>query len=100
MRSQNIDKQKDANNEAEYEESSVTDEVPICFNIFKLGKDILNRIDMTYERACMATQEDEYYHIMIITRYHCQMRNFEKYSIRSWKKRKRKNETPNITPIT
>ena len=77
MRSQNINKQKDAKNEAEYEEYSVTDEFPSCFNIFKSGKDILNRIDMTYEQACMATQEYEYYHIMIITRYHCQMRNFD-----------------------
>ena len=35
----NVNKEKDANNEAEYEESSVTDEVPIYFNIFKCGKD-------------------------------------------------------------
>ena len=34
MRSKNINKQKDPNNEAEYEESSVTDEVPRYFNIF------------------------------------------------------------------
>ena len=30
----NINKQKDANNEAEYEEYSLTDEVPSYFNIF------------------------------------------------------------------
>ena len=43
----NINKQK--------EESSFTDEVPSYFNIFECCRDILNRLDMTYERACMAT---------------------------------------------
>ena len=56
----NINKQKDANNEAKYEEYSVTDEVPIYFNIFKCGRNILNRLDVKYDRVCMATQEDEY----------------------------------------
>ena len=50
----NINKQKDANNEADYEESSVSDEVPSHFNIFKCGKNILNTLDLTYKRACMA----------------------------------------------
>ena len=49
MRSKNINKQKDAKNETEYEESSVTDEVPSYFNIFKCGRNILNRLDVTYE---------------------------------------------------
>ena len=57
MPSKNMNKQKDANNEAEYEESSVTDELPSYFNIFKCGRNILNRLDMTYERACMSTQK-------------------------------------------
>ena len=61
IRSQNINKQKDANKETEYEESSVTDEVPSYFNIFECVRNILNRLDVTYERACMATQEEEYY---------------------------------------
>ena len=52
---QNINKQKDAKNGAEYEESPVTDEVPIYFNMFKCGRNILNRVGVTYERACMAT---------------------------------------------
>ena len=43
-----INKQKDAKNEAEYEESSVTDEVPSYFNIFECGRNILNRLDMKY----------------------------------------------------
>ena len=60
MCSQNINKQKGAKNEAEYEEYSVTDEVPSYFNIFECGRNILNRLDVTYERVCMATKEDEY----------------------------------------
>ena len=35
----NVNKEKDANNEAEYEEYSFTDEVPSYFKIFKYGKD-------------------------------------------------------------
>ena len=35
-----INKQRDANNEAEYEEYSVKDEVPSYFNIFKCGRNI------------------------------------------------------------
>ena len=34
--------------------------MPSYFNIFERGGNILNIIDVTYERACMATQEDEY----------------------------------------
>ena len=51
----NINKHKDAKNEAEYEESSVTDEVLSYLKIFECGGNILNRLDVTYERACMAT---------------------------------------------
>ena len=56
-----INRQKDANNEAEYEESSVTYEVPCYFNIFKCGRNILNRHDVTYKRAGIATRKGEYY---------------------------------------
>ena len=45
----NINKQKDAKNEEEYEEYSVTDEVPSYFNIYKCGKNPLNRLDVLYE---------------------------------------------------
>ena len=51
----NINK-KNAKNDVEYEEPSVTHEVPICFNIFEYDKNILNRLGVTYERACMSTQ--------------------------------------------
>ena len=52
---------KDARNEAEYEEYSVTDEVPSYFNIFECGRNILNRLDVTYEQAGMATKKDKYF---------------------------------------
>ena len=50
-----INKQKDANNETEYDESSLTYEVPSYFKIFECVGNILNRLYVTYERACMAT---------------------------------------------
>ena len=49
----NINKQKDSNKEADYEESSVTDEVPSYLNIFKCGRKILKILGRTYEQACM-----------------------------------------------
>ena len=59
MRSQNINKQKDAKSETDYDASSITDEVPSYFNIFECVRNILNRLDVAYERACMATQKEE-----------------------------------------
>ena len=61
MRSQNINKQKDSNNESGYEEYSVKDEVPSYFNIYECGGNILNRLDADYEQACMATMKYKYY---------------------------------------
>ena len=55
MRSQKYKQKKEANNETEYKESSVTDELPTYFNIFECGGNILIRLNMTYERACMDT---------------------------------------------
>ena len=45
---------------AEYEESSVTKEVRSYFNIFECGRNLLDRIDVTYERAFMSTPKDKY----------------------------------------
>ena len=61
----NTNKEKDAKNEAEYEEpifayDPVVKE-PRYFNIFEWGKNILNSLDATYEQACMATPRDKYY---------------------------------------
>ena len=48
----NISKEKDTNNESEYEETTVVyDPVikdPRDFNIFKCGNNLLNKIDVTY----------------------------------------------------
>ena len=65
MRSQKINKQKDAKNEREYEEYSVTNEEPSYSNIYKYGKNILNRLDGVYEQVCMATTKDKYYTKML-----------------------------------
>ena len=63
--SQKYTQAKDAKNETEYEEYSVTDEVPSYFNIFECVRNILNRLDVTYEQACMAPAKDKYYTKML-----------------------------------
>ena len=45
--------------EADYEEYSNTVEVLRYFNIFGCGRNLLNRLDVTYERAYITTQEEE-----------------------------------------
>ena len=67
MRSKNINKQKYAKSETDYEEYLVTDEVPSYFNIFECGRNILKRIDVTYEQACMATTKEKYHTKMLET---------------------------------
>ena len=44
---------------AEYEKSSVTKEVPSYFNILECGGNCLDRLDVTYEQACMTTPKDK-----------------------------------------
>ena len=58
---------KDANNEADYEEPSVTHELQKYFNLFECVHNLLSRIDATYEKACMATPRDKYYENMLET---------------------------------
>ena len=67
MCSQNIHKQKDAKNEAEYDKHSVTHEVLSYFNILECGGNILNIIDVTYELACLANPKEKYYTKMLET---------------------------------
>ena len=46
----------------EYNKPSVIGKVTICFNIFKCGRNILDRLDVTYQRAIMASPvREEYY---------------------------------------
>ena len=51
----------------EYKESAVTKEVWSCFNIFKCGMNLLDRLDVTYQRAFMATPKDKYYNTLLNT---------------------------------
>ena len=103
----NINKQKYANNETEYEKYSVTHEVPSYFNIFDCGGDLLNGLDVTYEQACMSITKEKYYTKMLETlvdyndrkMQHCPMRIFDKQSVNSWQNQKRNNLMPNVMPI-
>ena len=60
----NIEKEKDANNEAEYEEPPVTYDpvfnMPNYFNILKCGNNLFNKLDATYKQACMVTPKDKH----------------------------------------
>ena len=50
----------------EHKEPSVTQKVTICFNIFECGRNLLDQLDVTYQREFMAKPaEDEYYKEMI-----------------------------------
>ena len=66
-----INKEKDANNETENEEPLGTYNPvvkdPREFNIFECGKNILNRLYVTCERAYMANSRNKYYTEMLRT---------------------------------
>ena len=49
----------------EHKEPSVTQKVTSYFNIFECGRNLLDQLDVTYQRAFMATPEDEYYKEMM-----------------------------------
>ena len=59
-----INREKYANNEANYEEPSITYDPVVkelsYFNIFECGKNLLNKLESTRKRACMATPRDKY----------------------------------------
>ena len=60
-----INKEKIANNKTEHEEPTIMYDPFVkemsYFNIFGCGKNILNKLDATYKRACMATPRDKYH---------------------------------------
>ena len=62
---QNHTQRKDAKNESEHEELTVTVDQffreTIYFNMFECGKNLLNKLDAMFEQACMATPRDKYY---------------------------------------
>ena len=45
----------------EHKESSVTQKVTSYFNIFTYGRNLLDQLDVTHQRAFLAPPEDEYY---------------------------------------
>ena len=49
----------------EYKESSANKELTSYFNIFECGKNIFDRLDVTYEQACMATPKYKYYDMLL-----------------------------------
>ena len=49
----------------EYKEPSVTKEVKSYFNIFECGRNLLDLIYLTYQRAFMATPQEKYYTKML-----------------------------------
>ena len=51
----------------EYKEPSVTKEVKSYFNIFECSRNILDRLDVTYQQAFMSTQQDKYYNVLLYT---------------------------------
>ena len=52
----------------------------VYFNINKRGNNILNRIDVTYEQACMASPRDKYYTKMLETLVDCNEHNNTPFS--------------------
>ena len=45
------------------------------FNIFECGRNLLDRIDVTYEQACMPTPKDKYYTKSLKTLFEDKNRN-------------------------
>ena len=52
-----IKKQKYAKNEVTYDVPNYSN----AFNVFKCRRNVLDRLDVSYERACMATPGDNIY---------------------------------------
>ena len=49
----------------EHKEHSLTEKVTSYFNIFECGRNLLDQLEVTYQRVFMATTEDEYYKDMM-----------------------------------
>ena len=49
----------------EYKEPSVTKEVTSYFNTFEYGRNILDELEVTYQRAFMAIQKEKYYNAFL-----------------------------------
>ena len=51
----------------EHKEYTVTQKVKNCFNIYECGRNLLERLDVTYQQAFMATSKDKYYNMLLDT---------------------------------
>ena len=51
----------------EHKEPSVTEKVKSYFNIYKCGRNLLDRLGVTYQRAFMAIPKDKYYNEFLDT---------------------------------
>ena len=51
----------------EYKGPSDTKEVTSYFNIFECGRNILDRLDVTYDQSFMGTSQDKYYNMLLDT---------------------------------
>ena len=58
----------------------MTKEVNIYFNIFECRRNILDRLDVTYQRVFMATPQDKYYTRMLENLVKMNNRNGETFS--------------------
>ena len=51
----------------EHKEPSVTEKVKSYFNIYECGRNLLDLLDVTYQREFMATLKDQYYNALLDT---------------------------------
>ena len=51
----------------EYKEPSVNKEVTSYFNIFECGRNLSDKLDVTHQRAFMATPKNKYYNALLDT---------------------------------
>ena len=51
----------------EHKEPSVTEKVKSYFNIYKCGRNLLDRLDVTYQREFKATPTEKYYNALLDT---------------------------------
>ena len=54
--------------------------MPRYFNIYECGRNLLNRLEVTFEQACMAKTKDKYYMKMLETLVDYNDRNNEPFS--------------------
>ena len=54
--------------------------MPIYLNIFEYGRNILNRLNVKFEQACVATTKDKYYTKMLETLVSYNDRNSKPFS--------------------